>query len=231
MGKIISALLLLMGLNPPVLAEGQSGVMLNYTVSESGLEPYPSRTIVTAEFMRMDDGAPGGDYLLFDRVKKVISSVTHADGTVLEIPLRAVTQHPPIPLKRAHTLKLASQAPPIGGKAPHTLQLFVNDRLCYDAVVVPGLLADTVQALRDFNRVLAGEQGKALGALPSDLLEGCDLALHTFYPEWPLESGLAIQEWDASLRRGRLLVDIDQDFAIAPGLFELPADYRHYSTP
>jgi hypothetical protein len=231
MGKMIIVLLMVSGLSGVVSAEGQKGVMLKYMVSESGLEPYPSRIIVTPEFMRMDDGAPGGDYLLFDRRNKLISSVTREDGTVLEIPLRAVIQSPPIPLKRDHTLELDASAPAIGGKPPHQLRLLVNDKPCYDAVVVPGLLDDTVQALRDFNRVLAGEQGKVLGALPGDVIEGCDLALHTFYPEWTLESGLAIQEYDVSTRRGRLLVDIDQDFAIAPGLFELPADYRHYSTP
>lgn len=231
MGKLIIVLLMMLGLNAPVLAEGQKGVMLKYMVSEPGLEPHPSRIIVTPEFMRMDDGAPGGDYLLFDRKKKLISSVTQEDGTVLEIPLREVTQSPPIPLKRDHTLELDTKAPEIGGKQPHQLRLLVNDKPCYDAVVVPGLLEDTVQALRDFNRVLAGEQGKVLGELPGDVIEGCDLALHTFYPEWTLESGLAIQEWDASLRQGHLLVDIDQEFVIEPGLFELPANYRHYSTP
>lgn len=231
MAKRIIALLLWWGLSAAAAAQTIDGVMLKYMVSEPGLEPYPSRIIVTPAMVRMDDGAPGDDFLLFDRNKQLISSVTHQDGTVLEIPLREVTESSPIPLKRDRTLQLDTTAPAIGGKPPHQLRLFVNDKLCYDAVVVPGLLEDTVQALRDFNRVLAGEQGKVLGALPSDVIEGCDLALHTFHPEWALESGLAIQEYDIATRRGRLLVDIDQGFKAELPLFELPADYRYYRTP
>jgi hypothetical protein len=231
MGKQIMALLMLLGLSVSVSAAALDGVMLTYMVNEAGLEPHPSRIIVTKTIMRMDDGAPGGDYLLFDREKKLISSVTHEDGTVLEIPMRAVTQASPIALKRDHSLEPNIDAPMISGKPTHQLRLFVNDRLCYDAVVVPGLLEDVVKALRDFNLVLAGEQGKMLGELPSDMIDGCDLALHTFYPQWTLESGLAIQEWDASLQQRRLLVDIDQAFKAEPKLFELPADYQHYSIP
>ena len=231
MGKQIIALLMMLGMSVSVLAEPLDGVMLKYMVSVPGLEPHPSRIIVTRAIMRMDDGEPDGDYLLFDREKKLISSVTHEDGTVLEIPMRDVTQTSPIALKRDHSLEPSIEAPKIGGKQPHQLRLFVNEKLCYDAVVVPGLLEDVVKALRDFNRVLAGEQGKMLGALPSDMIEGCDLALHTFYPEWTLESGLAIQEWDTSLQQGRLLVDIDKAFKVEPKLFELPADYQRYSIP
>jgi hypothetical protein len=231
MAKKITALLLMWGLSVAASAQGGDGVMLKYMVSEPGLEPYPSRIIVTPVMVRMDDGAPGRDYLLFDRKTQVISSVTHEDGTVLEIPPREVTATSPLPLNRDRTLELDSKAPAIGGKTPHQLHLFVNDKLCYDAVVVPGLLEDTVQALRDFNRVLSGEQGKVLGALPSDVIDGCDLALHTFHPEWMLESGLAIQEYDVAARRGRLLVDIDQAFKAEALLFELPAYYRHYTTP
>lgn len=230
MGKNIIALLM-MGLSAAASAQTLDGVMLKYMVSESGLEPHPSRIIITEKMVRMDDDEPGGDYLLFDREKKQISSVTHEDETVFEIPLREVTQKSPFPLKRHHTLEVDNKAPEIGGKQPHQLRLFVNEKLCYDAVVVPGLLPDSVQALRDFNRVLAGEQGKMLAELPGDMIEACDLALHTFHPEWPLESGLAIQEFDLSMQRGRLLVDIDQGFKVEQTLLELPADYKRYSTP
>jgi hypothetical protein len=231
MSKQIIALLMMLGLSVSVWAQTPDDVMLQYMVSEPGLEPYPSRIIVTDAMVRMDDGAAGGDFLLFDREKKLISSVTHEDGTILEIPEREVTQQTPMTLKRDHTLQVDNQAPKIGGKQPHQLRLMVNDKLCYEAVVVPDLLPDTLKALRDFNRVLAGEQGKMLGVLPGDVLDGCDLALHTFYPEWPLESGLAIHEYDVAARRGRLLVDIDQAFKVEPKLFELPANYKHYSTP
>jgi hypothetical protein len=231
MSKKILALLMSMGVSICATADTLDGVMLKYMVSEPGLEPYPSRIIITEKMVRMDDDDAEGDYLLFDREKQVISSVTHEDGTVFEIPQRELPKQSPINLKRDHTLQVEEQAPEIGGKQPHQLRLFVNEKLCYDAVVVPGLLPDSVKALRDFNRVLAGEQGKMLNDLPGELVEGCDLALHTFHPEWVLESGMAIQEFDVSSQRGRLLVDIEQEFKADSGMFILPSDYKHYSTP
>ncbi len=230
MVKKLIAVALMLGLSAAASAQALDGVMLKYMVSEQGVEPYPSRIIITDKMVRMDDDDVQGDYLLFDRQKQLISSVTHEDGTVFEIPSRKLATESPIPLQRDHTLEADNKAPEIGGKQPHQLRLFVNEKLCYDAVVVPGLLPDTLKALRDFNRVLGGEQGKMLGELPQEMLDGCDLTLHTFHPEWTLESGIAIQEFDLTAQRGRLLVDIDQQFKADEDLFVLPADYKRYST-
>lgn len=231
MVKKFIALLILLGVNMGVSAETLNGVMLKYMVSEPGLEPYPSRIIITDKLVRMDDDDAQGNYLLFDREKQLISSVTHEDGTVFEIPQRLPNANPPIPLNRDQTLVADEKAPEVGGKRPHQLRLFVNEKLCFDAVVVPGLLPDSVKALQEFKRVLAGEQGKLLDELPQEMIEGCDLALHTFYPTWMLESGIAIQEVDMSNRKGRLLVDIDQDFKVDAKLLVLPDGYKHYRTP
>lgn len=225
------ALLLLVGWAVAVQAQTVDAVMLKYMVSEQGLEPYPSRIIVTDKMVRMDDGEPQGDYLLFDREKQLISSVNHEEGTVFEIPARLLPMRSPIVLKRNHSLEADAKAPLIAGRQPHQLRLFVNDQLCYDAVVVPGMHPEVVRALTDYRRVLAGEQGKLLDELPSEVLDGCDLALHTFYPGWPLESGLAIQEFDLSMQRGRLLVDMDADYKVEAALLSLPGSYRHYSAP
>lgn len=228
--KVI-AFSMMLGLSVSASAETVEAVMLKYKVSEAGIEPYTSRIIITDNMVRMDDDDPQGDYLLFDRSRQLISSVSHSDGTVLELPARDLPTTSPIVLKRNRSFKEDSEAPAIDGKRPHQLQLFVNEKLCYDAVVVPGLLPDSVKALSDLNRVLAGEQGKLLNELPGDVLEDCDLALHTFHPAWPLESGLAIQEFDLSTRRGRQLVDMNQTFKVDTKLFELPSGYTHYRTP
>ncbi len=231
MSRKIIALLLALVLSKAVMAAAVDGVMLRYMVSEPGLQPYPSRVIVTPGFIRMDDGDTAGDYLLFDRKQQLISSVTHEDETVLEIPLREVTMPSPVEIKRHHTLERDDKAPKVDGKPPQQLRLYVNDRLCYEATVVPGLLPDVVAALRSFHRVLAGEQGKMVAELPVEQIDGCDLALHTYHPEWSLASGLAIQSFDAALRQGQLLVDIDQTFRADEKLFQLPDNYRRYHTP
>lgn len=233
MANRVSVLLpmLMLSICASASAEMLDAVMLKYMVSESGVEPYASRIIVTANMLRMDDDDPQGDYLLFDRDKQLISSVTHSDGTVLEIPLRELPEKSPLLLRRDSSLEPDDKAPRIGNGQPHKLRLFVNEKLCYDAVVVPGLLPDVLDALRDFYRVLAGEQGKVLARLPAEMLDDCDLAIHTFYPEWPLQSGLAIQAFDVVGQRGQLLVDINQSFKVKKQLLTLPGGYKRYRTP
>lgn len=221
---------LLLCLSMGAVAQTLDGVMLRFMISEPGLEPYPSRMIITEKMIRMDDGSAQGDYLLFDRERQQISSVTHEDETVLDVPLRPLPTRSPIALERHHTLEADAEAPSIDGKQPQRLRLFVNEKLCHESVVVPGLLPDVANAISDFRRVLAGEQGKILDDLPVETLDACDLALNTFYPAWPLHSGLAVQEFDVTTRSGRLLLDIEQTFKADEKLFVLPSGYRHYQT-
>lgn len=232
MNRFIFTVLLLCGMYSVATAAQIDAVVLKHMESEPGLQPFSTRTIVTPRYIRMDDGEEGGDYLIFDREQKVISSVTHEDETVLEIPLKTVDkQMAPMELKRRDSLTPDSKAPLVSGKSPQKLQLYVNDKLCYDAVVVPGLQEDVVRALRSFKQVLAGEQGKMLADLPVEMMEACDMALHTFYPEWTLSAGLAIQEWDESLRKGRMLLELQESVPVDSKLFTLPENYKRYQTP
>lgn len=205
------------------------GVMLMYQAHEPGIEPYASRILLAGRYVRMDDGADEGDYLVFDRQKRLISSVSHGDQTVFEIPSREITQKAPLPLEQHSKQVSVGQAPMVAGRQPQQHQLYVNDALCYSVVAVPGMMEDTVQALRDFRQVLAGEHAKALPGIPADMQQPCDLALNTFHYDWHLQFGLPIQEWDEA-GNGQMLMDYRQGFKVDETLFELPRDYQHYTT-
>lgn len=211
------------------LATEVESTMLLYQAHEAGTEPYASRVLVTEHYVRMDDGVDKGDYLIFDRQKRLISSVTHADRTVFEIPPRAVTQKPPMALKRRSEQVDVGKAPKIGGKTPQQHQLYVNDTLCYSVVAVSGLMDDAVRALSEFRQVLAGEHAKALPNIPADMQQPCDLAVNTFHSDWHLQFGLPIQEWD-EIGNGQMLMDYKLGFKVDEKLFELPEGYHHYST-
>lgn len=213
----------------PALAEDVESVMLLYQAHEPGIAPYASRILVTGRYVRMDDGMDEGDYLIFDRQSRLISSVAHKDQTVFEIPSRAITLEPPMALERRTEQVEVGKAPKVAGIQPQQHQLYVNDTLCYSVVAVPGLMKDTVQALRDFRQVLAGEQAKALPTIPADMQLPCDLALNTFHYDWHLEFGLPIQEWDEA-GKGQMLMDYKKGFKVDEKLFELPQGYQHYST-
>ncbi len=213
----------------PLPAADLNSTMLLYQAQEPGVGSYPSRILITEQAVRMDDGDNEADYLVFDRKRLLISSVSHGDQTVFEIPSREIAQKPPVALKRRSEAVAVKDVPEVGGKPPQQHRLYVNGALCYSVVAVPGLLDDAVAALSEFRRVLAGEHAKALPHMPADVQEPCDLALNTFHPGWQLQFGLPIREWD-ELGNGQLLMDFKESFPVDASLFELPKGYRHYST-
>lgn len=220
---------LLFGLVALPAFAGQTATMLLYQVTEPGLAPYSSRILVTPRYMRMDDGSAQGDYLLFNRDSRIIYSVTHSDGTVLEIHPRPMTIKSPLPLHMGEAeVPDGNGAPAIGGKKPHRYRLSVNGALCYQVVAVPGLLADAVKALRAYRAVLAGEHARVLPRIPADMNDPCDLALNTFAPDWQLKFGLPIQEWDPQ-GKGQQLMDFNAAYPVQPSLFVLPPKFRHYT--
>lgn len=219
----IAGLLLLPG------AFAAEGTLLIYRQQETGIEPYNTRIMVTERYLRMDDAEDGGDYVLFDRKQGLISSVTHGDGTVLEIPVRKVTQRPPMKLRRRSSAVKMEQAPNVGTQKPRHYQLFVNDAACYNVVAVKGLLEETRQALIAYRETLSGEHAKLLPRLPADQQDPCDLARNTFHAAWQLEFGLPIQEWDEQ-GRGQMLIDYKERTELDDRLFTLPPEYRHYTT-
>lgn len=211
-----------------VAAEVES-VMLMYQAQEPGVSPYASRILVTERYVRMDDGVDDGDYLVFDRKKRLISSVTHEEQTVFEIPAREVTQESPLALE-LHTEHVQDDEPQtFAGKEAEYRQLFVNGELCYSVVAVPGLMGDAVRAMREFRVILAGEHAKMLPRLPADMQEACDLALNTFEPEWQLQFGLPLQEWDEKGNQ-QVLMNYDEALLVDEALFALPQGYKHYNT-
>ncbi len=205
------------------------GTMLIYRQQEQGVEPYNDRIMVTADYLRMDDGADNGDYLIFDRKQGLISSVTHGDETVLEIPPRKISQRPPMQLNRRGSEIEMGEVPLIAGRKPQHHQLYLNDKSCYNVVAVEGLLDDALKALADFRNTLAGEHAKLLPRLPADQQDPCDLARNIFYPTWQLQFGLPIQEWDEQ-GKGQVLVDFKEGVELDKKLFTLPQGYRHYTT-
>lgn len=204
------------------------GEMLLFQKSEPGLEPYPSRFIVTEKIMRLDDGVDEGDFALLDREKRIIYSIAHGDRTVLEIPFRPVDVESPLTLElNAKQITSGKDVPTVAGKRPTHHRLFAGESRCYDVVAVEGLLPDSVAAMTEFREIMAGEHAATLNFIPADQQDACDLGVNIYRYSWPLEHGLPIQEWDGK-GNGRMLVNFDAQYKADPALFELPQGYHHY---
>jgi len=222
-------LLLLALISLPLQASEIKATTLYYRVSEPGVDPYLSRWLITDQFVRIDEGDASDNFILFDRRKKTVYSVVHGDRTVLDIPYRAVEKKPAMKLKPESRIIPDSKIPPIDGKKPLYRELHVNGALCYSTVSVENLLPDAVKAMGEYRQVMAGEHARNMDNTPVEMQQPCELALDIFNPQWHLEKGLPIQEWDMQ-GKARALLNYKVSEVVDSGLFKLPDGYRHYHT-
>ena len=190
------------------------------TVTPDGVAA-PSSMVVSDGWLRIDDDGPSG-YVLFDRATRTIYSVNLDGGQIIVIPPAVSRAESPLELRFAEHTVDSDGAPEIGGVKPVHLAFAVNERVCYQAVVVPGLLEDARRAESEYLAALAAEQRGHVAKLPVERLDGCDLGRHVFAADRHLRQGypILILEPDGSRRE---LVDYRSDLPAEPGRFELPA--------
>ena len=240
---------------PVKQTETLPATIIQFSETEQGSGTNPVIMTVTDKYLRIDDSiksegslsaegslptedsqqAKGSSvkheqgFVLYDREKKIIYSVSAEEQQIVSIKLNEVTIPSPMELKlRSATLPTDKKAPLIAGKKTQHQQLYVNDKLCYNVISVPGLLPDVAAAMGEFNQVLAGQQADTLRFIPADLHEACDLVRHTFYPKKHLEYGfpLVFQVMDEmgqveNVKYSRILTDFKQQ-DVSSELFLLP---------
>jgi hypothetical protein len=205
----------------------EQATVLLFQEKEQGVPPYGSRVIVTADYLRMDDGYDQGDFLLYDRKTRKIYSVAKEDETVLEIAYHPVDIQPPYELNLVTHTQSDESAPTIAGqKAIHTI-FSVNSKRCFDAVSIPGVLDDAASALGEYATALAGEQARNLFKTPVEFQDPCMLSNLIFHTDQHFTPGFPIQEWSYN-GYSRELMDYHLGFPVKRELFVLPADYQRY---
>lgn len=202
--------------------------MLLYDVVEPGVEPYQSRIIVNAAFIRIDENSDGNDFVLVDRNKQVVYSVSDDNDAILVVNRQPVVTPAPMEFKLSFDKSEDKDAPQIDGKNVVHYVFKVNGQACNDAMIAEGLLTNITQALSEYRHILAGQHASTLANVPADMRNACDMATHIFHPDRHLQYGLPVQESDYSGYK-RSLVDFDDDWLAAPKLFELPAAFGRFS--
>jgi hypothetical protein len=198
--------------------------VLYFIEQEPGVDPYRTRMIVTAGFLRMDEGQDSQDFLLFDRADGSIYSVSSAEKQVLVIRPRPVELKPPA--KFTHRVVTDPAAfPAIEGRKVTHYELLTNDQRCFDLYAADGLLPGAVVALREYRLILAGQQALTAAMTPPEMQSPCDLANNVFLPVRHLEHGFPVRLVDITGRTTEL-VDYKTDFRVTADMLKLPAEYK-----
>jgi len=202
--------------------------MLLYDVFEPGVESYQSRVIVTDNFIRLDENNDGNDFVLVDRKKQIVYSVSNDNDSILVVNRRPVDIPAPMEFKLSVDKKQDTSAPQINGKDVVHYVFKVNGGACNDAMIAEGLLMNTAQALSEYRHILAGQHASTLESVPADMRNACDMASHIFHPDRHLQYGLPVQESDYSGYK-RQLVDFNDDWVAALTQFILRVAFGRFS--
>ncbi|GAB6040265.1 hypothetical protein [Endothiovibrio diazotrophicus] len=207
------------------LAEEVSKLVLR--IFEPGVEPYYSRYLVDADWLRIDEGAWSPQYILLDRRQGAIYSVDDEAESIMVIERRAVET--PSPLALAYRVEAEPQlAYGVAGIAGEGHQVTVDGQRCQTVASLPGLLPEATRALAEYRTLLAGEHARTVGAIPPELLDGCDLALNIYHAADHLQWGMPLEVWEVRGYRQQL-IDFETGFAPEPQWHALPEGYSRFS--
>jgi len=203
-------------------------LVLDYREWEPGGDPYVSRALITADFMRLDFAEDNADFVLMDRRAGTIYSVQTEDGRILEIAARdGAVGEPPLPLTLEEHSEPDPQAPAVAGQQPLVTEYRVNGELCTTTVSVPGLLPEAVRAWREFATIMAAQRVTTLHNTPREFWQPCSLANDIYAPTRYLAHGLPIREQNRS-GISRELRGFDADVPQPVSLFRLPKDFQRF---
>jgi len=208
-------------------AAAESASVLVYRVWEKGADPYISRVLVNADYVRLDEGDSAGGYTLFDRQQEIIYNVQMSDRSVLVMNADWPPSVDGETLILQEQVELDEQAPKVAGAQPKNVRLLANGELCSEMVVIEGVMEDALEGLRELKLTLARVQSATLEAVPLDMRTPCDLAANVYAADRSLKFGLPLQERSAG--RSQSLVDFMPEHEADDALFQLPADFSRRS--
>jgi len=194
--------------------------VLRYVDQDPGGEAYLTRLLVTPDYLRMDSGEDGGDFVLLDRRAQRAYTVMRDNKMAMVFTRVAVPLPPP-----SWNVKLLLE-PEQPGKQAFSLR--VNGLTCSEGVAQRGVAVDAVRAMAELKAALAATQYRVWRDSPVDLQHDCDVANQVWESDTTLKLGLPQFERDFSGRtrslqgqtRARLKPEL---FRLPPGMAEMAA--------
>lgn len=195
----------------------------------AGTPLFRSSMYVNDDYIYISDDSSDDGYILFDRQKQTIYSVSHSNKSIFVIKPKEIKIKSPIAIDYQAAAQPSSAIPKVSGRTATHYRYDANGEHCYDAVTLEkSFLPGVVKALKEYRMVLAGEHASTVLKMPKDTHEACDLAVNIFHATQHLDTGLPLREWD---QKGYLkfMVDYKIGFNFDKNKLTLPADYRQFS--
>ena len=201
--------------------------LLLYDEQEPGTDVYPVRILASDEYLRLDDNYDDSDFVLLERHSGTIFSVSHEETSILIIDNHMTDKQMPSTVVLTDVREEDSEAPLIAGGHPVHVLYKANEQVCYEAVVVPGLMEKVTRAMVEYVEILGRRQLNSLQTVPEAMQTPCFLSRYGYAPARHLVDGLPVREWDAAGYR-RTLTNFKDQERVSTGLFELPDNYERY---
>lgn len=187
-------------------------VALRYIDADPGDPPYLTRILVTPDFMRMDDGNDGGDFVLLDRRQQTVTNVMHGNK------LAMVFKPGALPPRPAGWKPVLDVKPAASGTRRFTLT--VKDVVCSEGVAALRAAPDAARAMSELKAVLASMQYRVWKESPSAIQHDCDLANLVWESGATLKLGLPLEEREFTGRSRQF--ESESTVPLRPELFRVP---------
>lgn len=207
---------------------------LSYIEREPGQDDYEVTLLVSDRYIRVDEPGEAGGFIVYDDQDRIIYSVGHQDNSVLVIkehrfsekdsPVKAVTEY----------LQLAD-APTVSGNNIYNYRVYVesddgkveSEVTCTEIQLVEDLLPEVRKILRNYQKVVSGQQVKMVDNKISEMQDACFYADQIYNTGAYYEKGLPIQEWHSN-EHSKILTSYKK-ITVAADKFIIPESYRQFS--
>jgi hypothetical protein len=203
---------------------------LHYVEREPAVDDVETRLLITDRFIRIDQVDDKSGYIIYDDNEHTVYSISHFDKTVLvirEYEFKATDN----PVKFDVEYLQLSDAPKVSGNDVYNYRAFVgkgdDEETCMDMQLVENLLPDVRKILKNFQRVVSGQQVRMTDNQVTEIQTPCYFVDQVYNGGAYYDKGLPIQEWHSN-ERARILVSFDMT-KITRGSFVIPEKYKRYS--
>jgi hypothetical protein len=196
-------------------------IALRYVDQDAGDPPYVTRILVTPDFMRMDGGEDGGDFVLLDRRQRRVINVMRDNKLAMVFTPGTLPPKPVDWKARLNTGKVE--------RGTQRFTLVVKDVVCSEGVAARRAAPDAARAMAELKSILAATQYRVWKDSPREMQHECDLANQVWETGATLKLGLPLEEREFTGRTRQFESESQQP--VRPDLFRVPDGMATINAP